>query len=140
MDSHQKYRLADTLNHLTYPQRIIILQLCLIDNQYNRQGVRYQLAVMRERRWPTERTKIQYVYALFAHNLSFTSLSKYNARKCMLRLMNPECRMYQDWLMQLERAQNELRRIKECHMRMMEPRNWAEGMYPEYLRRFGIIS
>ncbi|TGO48067.1 hypothetical protein BOTNAR_0495g00010 [Botryotinia narcissicola] len=115
MDSVQKYRLADTLNHLTYPKRILVLEFCLLDNSYNLQRVSYHLETLRERRWPTERSELQ---------------------------------MFQEWLMQLEESQHELRQIKECHIRMMEPERPSSeqsgttardaGIWPVFLRNFGI--
>lgn len=62
MDDQQRYRLADTLNHHTYPQRVAILELCLIDNQYMRDIAQAHLELMRRRRWLIERSNIQYVH------------------------------------------------------------------------------
>ncbi|TGO29036.1 hypothetical protein BPAE_0019g00060 [Botrytis paeoniae] len=117
MDSYQKYRLADTLNHLSYPDRLFILELCLFDNRSNIQQVSYQVEIMRERRWPTEQSQVQ---------------------------------ILQEWLMQLEESQDELRQIKECHIMMMEPERSSsqqsgtaarnENRWPVFLRSFGIIA
>ncbi|KAF7960480.1 hypothetical protein EAE96_000160 [Botrytis aclada] len=117
MDSHQKYRLADTLNHLSYPDRLFVLELCLSDNRFNSQAVSSQLEILLERRWPTERSQVQ---------------------------------IYQEWLTQLEESAYELRRIKECHLMMMEPERTStqpsetttrnENRWPVLLRSFGIIA
>ncbi|KAF7905857.1 hypothetical protein EAF00_000136 [Botryotinia globosa] len=117
MDSVQKYRLADTLNHLTYPERILVLEFCLLDNSSNIQRVSHHLETLRERRWPTERSELQ---------------------------------MFQEWLMQLEDSQHELRQIKECHVMIMESERPSSdhngttardaGIWPAFLRNFGIIA
>ncbi|THV47596.1 hypothetical protein BGAL_0300g00020 [Botrytis galanthina] len=73
MDSVQKYRLADTLNHLTYPERLFVLELCLLDNRSNLQRVSYHLEALRERRWPTERSELQMDDAARRHKTSITA-------------------------------------------------------------------
>ncbi|KAF7913991.1 uncharacterized protein EAF01_000397 [Botrytis porri] len=47
MDSYQRYRLADTLNHLSYPDRLFVLELCILDSRSNIQQVSHQLEIMR---------------------------------------------------------------------------------------------
>ncbi|TEY64557.1 hypothetical protein BOTCAL_0146g00040 [Botryotinia calthae] len=116
MDDYQKYRLADILNHLSYSDRLFILELCLFDSRSNRQQVSYQIEIMSERRWPTERSQLQ---------------------------------IFQEWRLQLEETEDELRRIKECHLMMMYPERSSteqsatttrdENRWRVLLRSFGII-
>ncbi|KAG4027061.1 hypothetical protein MFRU_033g00320 [Monilinia fructicola] len=115
MDDQQRYRLADTLNHHTYPQRVAILELCLIDNQYMRDIAQAHLELMRRRRWLIERSNIQ---------------------------------LFQTWLTQLEGVESELRRLKECHLTVLEPERsfnqgwhvatWNHERLSRHLRSFGI--
>ncbi|CCD56483.1 predicted protein [Botrytis cinerea T4] len=116
MDDYQKYRLADTLNHLSYSDRLSILELCLFDNRSNCRQVSYQIESMSERRWPTERSRLQ---------------------------------IFQEWRAQLEETEDELRRIKEYHLMMMNPQRYStdqsdtttrnENRWSVFLRSFGII-
>ncbi|KAF7915048.1 uncharacterized protein EAE98_011371 [Botrytis deweyae] len=116
MDSHQKYRLADTLNPLNYSERLFILELCLSDNRSNLQRVSYHLEILRERRWPTERSELQ-IFQEWKRQLEESKHELRQIRDCHRMMMEPE----------------------RSSSQQSETATRDENRWAIFLRRFGII-